>query len=600
VREWFEGESLASDLRHRRKESRQGRPVDEALALLETAFDAISYAHSQGEVHLALNPTNLFLAENTRTSSLRTLKVLDFGTAGRVGALGSGGAPSLPRPPTGLRLLFPAYAAPEQLERTIGAIGPWTDVYALALVMMEVLSDRMVMDSSETGVLVERAIDEKRRPTPRSHGLKLPSHIDRALTRALERAPDARHRSASELWRAISLQARVISLPWSASQPPRPSAAKDPAVSATDASGLLPTGLAIAPVAPPAATPANALGPHTKEEPEAKVAPKAVSAPETGAGAAPVVVSAPDAVAVSATVAVSAPDAVAVAVSASDAVSAADAVSLSNAVSDAGAVSAPHADAAPEADGELDAEEAEDKTEVYRAAALAFAKGPPPAIPRQRYAEWLATVKAWVGRVRPLFSSVAPEVARLRDALRPHVSSARTVVAQKLALCLAASKNIAWTRPRIVILGGAAFAFLLLTVLSLRHCASRNSNTTNATSASADLPLPSPLASAPPQEPSEPAVVASPPSNPLDREAALRALDRKWRAIAKCRRGKAFGKETTTITFAEDGSVHDVVLGPLFDGTPTGQCVAGVLSKVHVSRFDGGPAAIDYRVYVAP
>src|SRR6516164_5693156 len=51
VREWFEGQSLASELLRRRTENRGGRPVEEALSLLETAFDGVAYAHSQGEVH---------------------------------------------------------------------------------------------------------------------------------------------------------------------------------------------------------------------------------------------------------------------------------------------------------------------------------------------------------------------------------------------------------------------------------------------------------------------------------------------------------------------------------------------------------------------
>ena len=48
VREWFEGESLAADLARRRADGQKGRSIDEAVALLEPAVDAVAYAHAQG------------------------------------------------------------------------------------------------------------------------------------------------------------------------------------------------------------------------------------------------------------------------------------------------------------------------------------------------------------------------------------------------------------------------------------------------------------------------------------------------------------------------------------------------------------------------
>ncbi len=229
VREWFEGESLASDLARRRAQKESGRPIEEALALLETAFDGIAYAHAQGEVHLSINPSNLFVVRPVAGSGpapAPSLKVLDFGVAQTMNTLGSGIAPGRggPRPLTGLRLLFPAYAAPEQLDRNVGPLGPWTDVYAIALVMMEVLSDRVVMGELDSGAIVEHALDEHRRPTPQAHGLKLPSHVERALSRAVARAPGRRQKSAAELWKDVRNTVRTLA-PRSVSATPLPLAA---------------------------------------------------------------------------------------------------------------------------------------------------------------------------------------------------------------------------------------------------------------------------------------------------------------------------------------------------------------------------------------
>jgi serine/threonine-protein kinase len=196
VREWFEGESLRVDLTRRREEGKKGRSVEEVVALLDPAVDAVAYAHAQGALHLAINPSNLFLAER---AGKRSLKVLDFGVSRAMNDLALE-IPPESRPAAGLRVLFPAYAAPEQLDSTVGKPGAWTDVYALALLMMELLSDRVVMAGHETGALVERALDEQRRPTPRTHGLELPRNLDLVLTRAVARAPERRQKNATDFW----------------------------------------------------------------------------------------------------------------------------------------------------------------------------------------------------------------------------------------------------------------------------------------------------------------------------------------------------------------------------------------------------------------
>jgi serine/threonine-protein kinase len=204
VREWFEGESLRADLERRHREGKKGRSVDETIALLEPAVDAVAYAHGQGALHLSLNPSNLFLAD---TAGKRALKVLDFGVSRAMNDLARE-IPPESRPAGGLRVLFPEYAAPEQIDATVGKVGPSTDVYALALIAMELLSDRRVMSGEDTGALVVRALDDSRRPTPRAHGLELPRNLELVLTRAVARAPERRQKSAKELWNDVRTSLR--------------------------------------------------------------------------------------------------------------------------------------------------------------------------------------------------------------------------------------------------------------------------------------------------------------------------------------------------------------------------------------------------------
>ena len=192
VREWFEGESLASDLARRRHQGDKPRTVEEAFALLAPAIDGIAHAHEEGIAHLSLDPGNLFLARDEGPCSL---KVLDFGTARARHRADV--RPTLDSELTrGLHLLRPAYAAPEQLDMELGEPGTWTDVYSLALITMEVLAQRSDVEGRDTAALVERALDRQKRPTPQAHGLRLPRTLDLALTRAVARSPEGRQKDA--------------------------------------------------------------------------------------------------------------------------------------------------------------------------------------------------------------------------------------------------------------------------------------------------------------------------------------------------------------------------------------------------------------------
>jgi len=192
VREWFEGESLASDLARRRRQGARPRTVVEAFALLAPAIDGIAHAHEQGFAHLSLDPANLFLDLEEGPCSL---KVLDFSTARA--SHRAEARPTLDSELTrGLHLLRPAYASPEQLDMDLGEPGTWSDVYSLALILMEVLAERSGVEGRDTAALVDRALDRHNRPTPQAHGLTLAPALDLVLTRAVARSPKKRQQSA--------------------------------------------------------------------------------------------------------------------------------------------------------------------------------------------------------------------------------------------------------------------------------------------------------------------------------------------------------------------------------------------------------------------
>jgi serine/threonine-protein kinase len=208
VLEWLDGRSLADEFNERRDAGKNGRPLREVIALLDSAVDALAFAHAQGVVHRDLNPGNFFLA---RTPAGIKLKILDFGVA-KVMA----DSALLMGPPTrtvgNVRMFAPAYGAPEQFDDRVGAIGPSTDVYTVALVVLEALTDRTVVEGDHLGEYAMRALDTKKRPSPRSLGTPVGDETEKVFLQALQVDPSRRPRDAGEFWgllkHAIQVDAR--------------------------------------------------------------------------------------------------------------------------------------------------------------------------------------------------------------------------------------------------------------------------------------------------------------------------------------------------------------------------------------------------------
>ena len=205
VQEWLQGETLAEELRRRRGLGMRGRPLADAMRVMEPAARALGIAHQQRVVHRDVKPGNFFLMAPAIDAQRVVLKVLDFGIAKvmREGATHSGAAS------TGMVSFTPQYAAPEQIESRYGTTGPWTDVYSLALVMTELLTDRPPFEGDDLPAILTQVFDPRRRPTPRARGVAVPDAVEAVLARALSVDPRARQADATELWAALHAAAMV-------------------------------------------------------------------------------------------------------------------------------------------------------------------------------------------------------------------------------------------------------------------------------------------------------------------------------------------------------------------------------------------------------
>jgi serine/threonine-protein kinase len=196
VLEWLEGRSLAAEYADRQERRLGPRPLEEVVRFLDSAVDAIAYAHAQGVVHRDLNPGNFFLA---RTPAGVRVKILDFGVAKVMADSALAMGPSA-RTIGNIRMFAPAYGAPEQFDERVGAIGPWTDVYAVALVALEALRGAPVVDGEHLGEFAMKALDPVIRPTPRRLGSAVGDAVERVFAQAVALRPGDRPRDAGEFW----------------------------------------------------------------------------------------------------------------------------------------------------------------------------------------------------------------------------------------------------------------------------------------------------------------------------------------------------------------------------------------------------------------
>jgi formylglycine-generating enzyme required for sulfatase activity len=139
---------------------------------------AVHHAHQKGVIHRDLKPGNILV---TTVGKRHTPKLIDFGIAHA--AEGASGAPNTPE--AGIALGTPAYMAPEQLTGDIKRIDTRTDVYALGVILRELLTGS-VPRSKEWD-----AVGRRDRQTP---GYELKWIVDRAMATS----PDDRYPSAAE------------------------------------------------------------------------------------------------------------------------------------------------------------------------------------------------------------------------------------------------------------------------------------------------------------------------------------------------------------------------------------------------------------------
>jgi serine/threonine-protein kinase len=182
VMEYVDGPSCADLLREYKQ-----LEVEDTVAIVRDACQALDYAHRAGVVHRDVKPGNLLLSNETGT-----IKLADFGIAKaaeqtRITQVGS-------------VLGTAAYLSPEQARGD--EAGPASDIYSLGVCAYQFLTGRLPHEYSSLTELALKQQEESVEPAA-TYRPEVPAELDSAIRVALARAPETRYTNALEMARAL-------------------------------------------------------------------------------------------------------------------------------------------------------------------------------------------------------------------------------------------------------------------------------------------------------------------------------------------------------------------------------------------------------------
>jgi serine/threonine-protein kinase len=175
--------------------------ITRRLQLFRQVCEAVEYAHAHAVIHRDLKPSNIFVKPDG------SVRLLDFGIAKQLESLDTPVNQTL----TIMRLMTPAYAAPEQIRGE--SVGVHTDVYSLGVILFQLLTDRLPFDLTNLSPGEAATIVAEHEPGKPSSVLEDPKRsevtedawadLDVLCLTAMHKDPQRRYRSSEALIRDI-------------------------------------------------------------------------------------------------------------------------------------------------------------------------------------------------------------------------------------------------------------------------------------------------------------------------------------------------------------------------------------------------------------
>jgi serine/threonine-protein kinase len=190
VMPYVEGESLRNRLDREKR-----LPLDEAVRITREIAAGLAYAHARHVVHRDIKPENILFPGGTAGEAPHAL-IADFGIA-RAPAEGSDTLTQ-----AGISLGTPSYMSPEQASGEPRIDGR-SDTYSLACVLYEMLGGHPPFLGTTTQEILARHL---RDPVPPLRTIRpdVPESVERAVSRALAKIPEARYATSVEFAAALT------------------------------------------------------------------------------------------------------------------------------------------------------------------------------------------------------------------------------------------------------------------------------------------------------------------------------------------------------------------------------------------------------------
>ncbi len=205
VMDFLEGETLLKVLK---KEGRVG--VKRCVKILTQVCEAVAHMHNQKIIHRDIKPGNIMLVETANDTDV--VKMFDLGFA-KIRAEPGTNRGDLTQ--FGDVLGTPLYMSPEQTQGH--PLDSRSDIYSIGCVMYEMLCGSAPLVGSSVLETMQMQVKEKPKALDETRpDLYIPEQLSNIAFQAMEKDPDARYQSVSDLKRdlesvALSLSGKMTS-----------------------------------------------------------------------------------------------------------------------------------------------------------------------------------------------------------------------------------------------------------------------------------------------------------------------------------------------------------------------------------------------------